>query len=338
MATVLLTGATGFVGGNVLDALVKNGYSVISTVRSEAKADPLREVYPDVKYEVVNSIIEEGAFDDVFKKYPDIEYVIHAASPVISDPQDVVNEVLEPAIKGTKSIANSAIEHGKNVSHFVLTSSFIAARNSIDPSTQDVINEESKNSVTYQAATDDPRNGYAASKTLGENALLDIVKKQQPKFKVTSILPSYVFGRPAVDVDAPSKLTSPQIVYDIIKNASNQRAEQASNGGNSYIHVNDVAEAHVQALKVPSDKPIRRWLLAAGYFQPQQIIDIVHERLPELRIPRGKPLSSEDIEKSESKLPKIDASKTQEELGITFKSLDETVYDTVKYFVDKDWF
>lgn len=50
-ATVLITGATGFIGHHIVDKLLARGYEVIGISRSEAKYLPLlksfKEKYPD---------------------------------------------------------------------------------------------------------------------------------------------------------------------------------------------------------------------------------------------------------------------------------------------------
>jgi hypothetical protein len=59
----------------------------VTTVRSQAKADKIKEAYPDVgkdrlDFAIVEDIAQEGAFDKAVISDPPFEAVIHTASPV----------------------------------------------------------------------------------------------------------------------------------------------------------------------------------------------------------------------------------------------------------------
>ena len=79
------TGGSGFIAAHILDVLLEHGHSVITTVRSQAKADKIREAYPKTPKEkldfvLVEDIAQEGAFDDAVK-IDGLEAVVHTASP-----------------------------------------------------------------------------------------------------------------------------------------------------------------------------------------------------------------------------------------------------------------
>jgi len=62
----------------------------VATVRSQAKADKIKEAYPDVgedklDFAIVEDIAQEGAFDKAVVSEPPFEAVIHTASPVCYD-------------------------------------------------------------------------------------------------------------------------------------------------------------------------------------------------------------------------------------------------------------
>lgn len=69
---------------HILDQLLNKGHQVITTVRTEEKAKPIREAYKDkgdqLEVVAVGDIAKENAFDEVVKK-PGIEVVMHTASP-----------------------------------------------------------------------------------------------------------------------------------------------------------------------------------------------------------------------------------------------------------------
>lgn len=69
---------------HVLEQLLAKGYSVVTTVRSEDKAQKIRDAYKAeadrLQVAVVPDIGKEDAFDEVVKT-PGIEVVLHTASP-----------------------------------------------------------------------------------------------------------------------------------------------------------------------------------------------------------------------------------------------------------------
>lgn len=56
---VLVTGATGFVAGGVIESLLKHGYSVRATVRSESKGAPLLEKLAEYRDKLELAIVED---------------------------------------------------------------------------------------------------------------------------------------------------------------------------------------------------------------------------------------------------------------------------------------
>ena len=131
MTRVLLTGGSGFIAVHVLEALLAQGHSVVTTVRSETKAQMLRDTFPNygkdkLDFTIVPDIAEEGAFDEAVKSDPPFEWVIHTASPFHFNITDTKKDLLDPAIIGTtgilKAIKKSAPSVKRVVSHLLLES------------------------------------------------------------------------------------------------------------------------------------------------------------------------------------------------------------------------
>ena len=94
MTRVLLTGGSGFIAAHVLDILLKRGHSVVTTVRSQAKADKIKEAHSSYKsdkldFAIVEDIAQENAFDKAVVSDPPFEAVIHTASPFHFNVTDV---------------------------------------------------------------------------------------------------------------------------------------------------------------------------------------------------------------------------------------------------------
>jgi uncharacterized protein YbjT (DUF2867 family) len=57
MTRTLLTGGSGFIGSHILDELLRRGHSVVTTVRSEEKAEQIKTSHPGVPKENLDFVI-----------------------------------------------------------------------------------------------------------------------------------------------------------------------------------------------------------------------------------------------------------------------------------------
>lgn len=94
MTRVLLTGGSGFIAAHVLDILLKHGHRVVTTVRSQEKADKIRQAHSSygkdkLDFAIVEDIAQENAFDKAVVSDPPFEAVIHTASPFHFNVTDV---------------------------------------------------------------------------------------------------------------------------------------------------------------------------------------------------------------------------------------------------------
>ncbi|KAH0416512.1 NAD(P)-binding protein, partial [Aureobasidium melanogenum] len=176
MTRVLLTGGSGFIAAHVLDILLEHGHSVVTTVRSQEKANKIKEAHPNVSekqlsFAIVEDIAQEGAFDKAVVSDPPFEAVIHTASPFHFNVTDVQKELLDPAVIGTTGILKSIKKSAPSVKRVVITSSFAAI---VNPSKGNwpghTYSEADFNPITHQEALENPAAGYRASKTFAEKA------------------------------------------------------------------------------------------------------------------------------------------------------------------------
>jgi nucleoside-diphosphate-sugar epimerase len=62
MTRVLLTGGSGFIAAHVLEVLLARGHSIVTTVRSQAKADAIQKAHPGITNDRLSfSIVEDIA-------------------------------------------------------------------------------------------------------------------------------------------------------------------------------------------------------------------------------------------------------------------------------------
>ena len=100
---VLVTGGTGYIGGEVIDLLLKAEKTVHTTVRNAAKSEPrLRERWPDAgeRLRVFQADLENDA--GWAEACEGCDAVAHVASPFpLAVPKDE-NELIVPAREGAR--------------------------------------------------------------------------------------------------------------------------------------------------------------------------------------------------------------------------------------------
>ena len=95
-----------------------------------------------------------------------------------------------------------------------------------------------------------------------------------------------------------------------------------------WIDVRDLALAHVKAAELP-EAANKRFFVTAGHFNNEEIVDIMRENFPELKneLPAK---GTKGGGYPEDGVFGYDNSRVKEVLGIEFRSLKDTVIDTVK--------
>ena len=128
---ILVTGAGGYIGLNVVKELSKEGHKIRASVRDandKKKTEVISKAAKDNKYpiEFVSAdLLKPDTWKSALK---DVNIVMHVASPYPNEtPKDVENELIRPAVEGTLNVLKAAFE--ANVSRVVLTSSCAAVFN-----------------------------------------------------------------------------------------------------------------------------------------------------------------------------------------------------------------
>ncbi|KAI9736802.1 MAG: methylglyoxal reductase (NADPH-dependent) gre2 [Claussenomyces sp. TS43310] len=325
--TVLVTGGSGFVAAGVLEAFLSAGYHVRTTVRSHSSAEKVKKShghYGDkLSIVLVGDNIATGAFDEAVKG---VDGVIHTASPFVLQVKDNVKDLLDPAIKGTNSILQSVHQHNPAVKRVVVTSSFASI---IDVPQGNrpghTYSEKDWNPVTYDQAADPKSDGtlvYCASKTFAEKAAFEYAEKNKTNFSIATICPPMVYGPPKQTLESLDKLNTS--TADIYRLFNGSEKEVPPTAFWNWVDVRDVGQAHLKAYEVP-EAAGQRYFCTAGRYSYQQICDIIRKDFPELRevTPKGNP--GEPI----SGVFEVDNTKIREQLGIKFRTLEESIHDTV---------
>ncbi|KAL8869022.1 MAG: hypothetical protein Q9174_004582 [Haloplaca sp. 1 TL-2023] len=336
MTRVLLTGGSGFIAVHVLEALLKQGHSVVTSVRSETKAQMLRDTFPDASkdrldFVIVDDIARPGAFDEAVKSDPPFDWAIHTASPFHFNVTDTKKDLLDPAIIGTTGVLKAINENAPSVKRVwltngpqVITSSFASIFSpTIGNRPGYTYSEKDWNPITEEEAIQNPPNAYRASKTFAEKAAWDFVEKEKPASDQLQMCPPLVFGPIHPKLQTLDTLnTSNQRIRDMM--LGKMQDEIPPSGVHIWIDVRDLALAHVRAAE-RDEAQGKRFFVTAGYYSNSELADCLKELSPGLE---GK-IAKKGGEFPEGGYFDFDNSRTKETLGVEFRSLKEMVKDTI---------
>ena len=192
-ACVVVTGATGYVAGHVIDVLLARGNTVRGTVRDPSDEKKVAHLLAlAAKHKAVGgkltlhaaNLMDADPFSELSKG---CDGMIHIASPVtFSKLEDPYESVVRPAIQGTLSAARAAKSAGMKV--LVATSSVA----SISPSKAKIAAANWEDVAPY---TEDDWNDvaeldfgtYSFSKTEAEKALNKFMETEKPGFRLATI-------------------------------------------------------------------------------------------------------------------------------------------------------
>jgi dihydroflavonol-4-reductase len=184
---VLVTGATGHVGGYSVARLIDEGYQVRVSVRELSQQnDVLARVRqagaaPDGRVEFVATDLSS---DRGWVEAADgVRFVLHHASPFPFTPPENEDELIRPARDGTLRVLAAARAAG--VRRVVLTSSFAAVGYTVKP-------DSTYDETDWTNPADDIP-AYIKSKTIAEKAAWDDIRKHGGP-ELTVINPTGIFG------------------------------------------------------------------------------------------------------------------------------------------------
>jgi nucleoside-diphosphate-sugar epimerase len=120
--------------------------------------------------------------------------------------------------------------------------------------------------------------------------------------------------------------TSNQRIRDIMQGKA--KDEIAPTGTFLWVDVRDLALCHVLAAE-KEEAANKRFFITAGYFSNKEIAQIVAKHYPEYKedLPTEKTPGGDYPEEG---IYKYDNKRVQEVLGIKFRSLEDSIVDTVK--------
>ena len=340
---VLVTGATGYVAGWLVKQLLDEGLTVHAAVRDPKKTEKLAHLNKlaenskgSIKY-FKSDLLTPGSYAEGMEG---CELVYHTASPFTSNVKDPQKDLIDPAVKGTQNVLETA-GNTPSVKRVVVTSSCAAIyTDAIDSEkapggvlTEDVWNTTA--SLDYQP--------YSYSKTLAEKKAWELADAQS-QWDLVTINPSLVMGPPL----NPQVVTSES--FSILKQLGDGSMKMgAPKMGLGLVDVRDVAEAHYQAGFTPAAKG--RYITAAHNTDLLEMGTVLIPKfgsefpLPKSALPKwllmivgpftNKLFTRDFIRKNVNVPFRADNSKIKRELGIKFRPMKETMEDAFQVLVDE---
>jgi nucleoside-diphosphate-sugar epimerase len=330
---VLVTGATGFIGSRVIEVLLARGRRVRGTVRSSTTGqalDALRALEgAGDRLDFVEADLMDPA--GLTRAAAGCGTVIHTASPYVLDAKNPQEDLVDPAVEGTRHVLDAARAAG-TVTRVVVTSSMAAITD--EPGSDRVLTEADWNRKSSLR-----RNPYYLSKMLAEREAWTFVERERPAFDLVVINPFVVIGPSLV----PSLNTSNRVFVDLLEGVYPGLMRLTW----GFVDVRDVAEAHVRALERPGAHG--RYLCAGETVTMRAVVDLLAangwgrgRKLPRVALdhpfgdvviklaslfqPRG---AGSYLRTHVGRTPRYDTTKIRTELGMTFRPAAESMLDTM---------
>ncbi|NKB20689.1 MAG: NAD-dependent epimerase/dehydratase family protein [Alphaproteobacteria bacterium] len=327
--TVLVTGATGFVGSAVARKLLAMGETVRVLVRENSD----RQNIDDLAVEVcVGDLTQAETLKPAVRGCSAVFHVAADYRLWTRHPE----EMMQTNIEGSKSLIGAALKAG--VERVVYTSSVAALG---------INKDETPADETTPSSLEDMIGVYKRSKFLAEEAVHKLVAEK--KAPVVIVNPSAPVG--------PRDI-KPTRTGELIADAAAGRMPAFVDTGLNVVHVDDVAEGHVLAWQKGT---IGERYILGGENLPlatilREISELVGRKPPRISIPHGvimpiayiaealtrlsggeKPLVAVDEVRMARKKMYFTSAKAERELGYRPRPVSEAFTDAISWFREHDY-
>lgn len=269
---VLITGISGFLGGHVALAALRQGYAVRGSLRDLAQADRVRATLRAAGVDITRlefcalDLLKDDGWTEAASG---CQFLLHVASPfALSLPKDE-QTLIGPAVEGTRRAIRAALAAGHE--RIVLTSSVAA----IDGGHENYDRELTTTDWTNVEGAS--VNAYGKSKTLAEQAAWALVEAETKREKLVVINPGTMLG-PLLDDDPGTSVA-------VIQRLLTGKMPMIPNLILPYVDVRDVADAHVAALTAPNAAG-RRHIVTNPCEPLPEVAHILRDGLPEAQTQR----------------------------------------------------
>ncbi len=336
--TVLVTGASGYIGSHVVANLLSKGMKVRATVRDSS--DPERvghleslPVSDGGDLEIVEMDLLDS--ESVQRAVADCQSVIHTAAVVVLKSERAQEEIVDPSVVGTRNILD-AIDASSTVRSLVHTSSTAAIRPSSWEDGQTLTTDTWADDATIE------ENPYGLAKYSAEKLVRDWHSSTKSPVRMVTITPCVVLGPP---LSKRHLRGSPSFLMMLLR----REIPFVIPMHISIVDVRDVAEAHVRALTMGEDAG--RYLVVSGQMWWKEIARAIKAENPTLRVPtRQIPYSLSlivsmfhprvSLSWARMHLGKRlfwDSSPAQRDLGMSWRKPRDSVLDTIPPILENEW-
>jgi nucleoside-diphosphate-sugar epimerase len=244
-APVMVTGATGFVAGWIVKALLDKGLTVHAPIRNSndpAKTRYLRQLADgapgDIRF-FEAELLKKGSYATALAG---CQLVFHTASPFKVNVKDPRKDLVDPAVLGTRNVLEEA-NQVPSVRRVVLTSSCAAMYGDaadVRDTPNGILTEDIWNSTSSLR-----HNPYSYSKTAAEKEAWRIANAQS-RWDLVAINPTLVVG-PGINPHATSES------FRMVKQMGDGTLRMgAPRFGFGAVDVRDLARAHLAAAFTPT--------------------------------------------------------------------------------------
>ncbi len=255
---VLVTGATGFIGGNVARALVSHGYEVRVLLRPESRRDAIAGLKVELAF---GDLTDRPSLD---RAVAGCDALIHTAAVYALWTPDPA-KVYAANVDGTRNILSAAHQAGLQRVVFTSSESTIGLPEGGGPGRE-----------ALETSLEKLPGHYKKSKLLSERAALELC--QEKGLPVVVVNPTTPVG-----IGDVKPTPTGHIVLDFLEG----RMPAYVDTGLNLVDVEDVAEGHVLALE--KGRPGERYILGNRNMTLHDILSILAEitgqRAPGLRLP-----------------------------------------------------
>ena len=259
---VLVTGASGYIAGYVVKALIADGWAVSGTVRSLAKADAVRAslgVAADQLPLTAADLTSDAGWTEAAAG---CDFVQHIASPLPTGATKSDADLIVPARDGALRLLRAAKAAG--VRRVVMTSS-VAAMCYGKPGKTRTYSE-----ADWSDLASPDTNAYAKSKTIAERAARDWIAAEGGGMEYCTINPALVLG-PVLGTDFSGSLA-------VVTKMLGGELPGLPRIGFGICDVRDIAAAHVAAMTIPGMAD-ERFLCSGDYLWMEDVAAILKSRL-----------------------------------------------------------
>lgn len=336
---VLVTGGAGYMASWLVKYLLEDGYKVRVTVRKLDAEDRYRHLLKiSERAKGSLELFEADLIDpEAFKTcMSGCNIVFHTASPFksegIKNPQ---KELINPSLEGTRNVLN-AVNKAHSVKKVIFTSAISAiygdatdSKGSGDAFTEADWNKSSN--LKYQPL------GFA--KTVAEREAWKI-HDQQSRWKMATLNPAMCIGP---SLTPYSKSGS----FDFIRHLADGTFESGvPDLEQGFVDVRDVAQAHIFAAQ--DEFATGRFMLIHEVKSMLDISRLLRKQFgEEFRFPNKllssrmlyffgftKGFSRKFVMENIGKKPKLDNSRSRNELGVYYKPVEEAAIEMLNFIID----